>query len=1221
MTKMKNLKQIFTIVLLITTLATTKAQTLNTKVVADYRSASSVVEFSPDGKLMITAGYQGIRIYEFNNGDPKLINTIKDDHTAEIDNICFSPDGKYFASVNSEIVYIYSVAGSNSTLLKKLTDHTGTICSIEFSSGGEYFATGSWDETVNIYSVSAGNFSLLKTLTDHNDDIESVSFSADGKYLATSSEGKTVNIYSISAGNFSLFKTLKDHNSIVISVNFSADGKYLATAGSSDSTVNIYSVSNGNFTLYKTLNNLDDFDIIEFSADGKYFIINSDSGINIYSSYDGSFSLFKILNDHEEYATSVNFTKDGKFFATASWDDDKINIYSISNNNFTLIKTLTDYNTSSISSLSFSTDGKYLATGCINNKINIYSVANDGNFSLIKTLTEPNYAVHSVSFSDDGKYLAASHWKYVKIYSVSNGNFTFLETFNDHNSFVLSVDFSPNGKYLATGSTDETVKIYSISNDNFTLIKTLTDYSDRVTTITFSPDGKYLATISEDDKVNIYSVSNGNFILLETLTINQNSFMPTISFSNNGKYFVEGNWKGAYIYSVSNEKFTLVKTIEADRVNSISFSSDGKYLTMTTGLNANYILYIYSVSDGSFTLIKTLADFNHWGQVNFFSDNKYFVFGGLEGLLVYELSEILHPAILSIQNSTFTDDSNNGILEANETGKLSITIKNFGKGTANNLTCVVSVNPNISGLSYSLPSSVNIEPNTEQTINIPISTSIDLPSKNIGLKISFTEANGFQPAPVTFNITTEAMAKPQLASSTFTTEIAKQSLANINFNIKNTGLGIAEDVKIKFTLPANVYASDKLEYPVGSISTNSEQNLIFSFLVTANYTSKTLPITVELTEKHGKFGQSKTFNFNVLEGGVVIDNTKPLISISQPATENITTQMQSHEIRGSIISKNSLQSLSINGVPISVNSNFSHTVSLVEGKNSFTIKATDINGKFASKTINIERQSIISDIDTDIPTTGAKNPNTYALVIGNENYLGTISRVPYAKNDATIFKEYLIKTLGVPQKNITLLTDATATNMAGEIKNFKDRQELEPDAEFIFYYSGHGSNDEKTKIAYLLPIDLENNVLSKFAVSTSELYTDLTTHPTARVTVFLDACFSGLGREQNIEKGSRVIGGREAKSNNLKGNLVVFSAASKEQQAFPHKEKKHGLFTYCLLKILQESEGNITYKELEKKLFKKVGTERLNCKITKKQTPEVNTSPEIKNVWENWKLK
>ncbi len=703
-----------------------------------------------------------------------------------------------------------------------------------------------------------------------------------------------------------------------------------------------------------------------------------------------------------------------------------------------------------------------------------------------KVVADYRPASSIVTFSPDNKYMVTAGWQGVRIYKFRNAKPKLIKTIKDHSSFVSSVCFSTDGKYLASGSDDKTVKIYSVSDGSFSLLKTLTDHSDEVYSVSFSSDGKYLATGSRDKTVKIYSVSNGSFSLLKTLTDHSN-YVESVSFSSDSKYLVSGSW---------------YKTVK-----------------------------IYSVSNGSFSLLKTLTEHKGWiYSVSFSSDGKYLASGGYDGLIVYRLTEILQPAILSIKNSTFIDANKNGILEAGENAQLSINIKNYGKGKANNLKCFTKVSPSISGLSYSLPSSVNIAANGEQTINIPISTNIDLPTKNISIKVSFTETNGFQPAPVSFNITTQAMAKAKLVVSSYNTQIKKQSLSNIDFIVKNNGFGIAENVKIKFTLPANVYASNKLEYSIGSISAKSKQIQPFSFLVTANYKSKTLPIKVSVTEKYAKFGQNKTFYLKVTEGGIVVDNTKPVISIHQPITENSNTQSENQEISGSITSKNPLQSIKINDVPITTSANFSHTVLLKTGNNSFRIVVTDKKGKSMSKTININRLSKVSNIDTDIPNNYIKKPNTYALVIGNENYSGNISNVPYAINDANIFRQYLIKTIGLPANNITLLKNASVTSMSKEIKSFIYRQEINPEAEFIFYYSGHGTNDDHTKTAYLLPSDIEDNGLNKFAVSIPELYNDLARHKTKRVTIFLDACFSGLGRGENIEKGSKAGGGRVPKS-------------------------------------------------------------------------------------------
>ena len=54
----------------------------------------------------------------------------------------------------------------------------------------------------------------------------------------------------------------------------------------------------------------------------------------------------------------------------------------------------------------------------------------------------------------------------------------------------------------------------------------------------------------------------------------------------------------------------------------------------------------------------------------------------------------------------------------------------------------------------------------------------------------------------------------------------------------------------------------------------------------------------------------------------------------------------------------------------------------------------------------------------------------------------------------------------------------------------------------------------------------------------------------------------------------------KAKAAAPKGNMFVLSAADGNETALPWKEKNHGLFTYYLLKKLQESKGNASLKEI-----------------------------------------
>ena len=73
----------------------------------------------------------------------------------------------------------------------------------------------------------------------------------------------------------------------------------------------------------------------------------------------------------------------------------------------------------------------------------------------------------------------------------------------------------------------------------------------------------------------------------------------------------------------------------------------------------------------------------------------------------------------------------------------------------------------------------------------------------------------------------------------------------------------------------------------------------------------------------------------------------------------------------------------------------------------------------------------MSDIDINIPINSKVNSEKYALIIGNEDYsshqidLNSKANVEFARNDATIFKEYAKNTVGIPEQNITFLLDAT----------------------------------------------------------------------------------------------------------------------------------------------------------------------------------------------------
>lgn len=261
----------------------------------------------------------------------------------------------------------------------------------------------------------------------------------------------------------------------------------------------------------------------------------------------------------------------------------------------------------------------------------------------------------------------------------------------------------------------------------------------------------------------------------------------------------------------------------------------------------------------------------------------------------------------------------------------------------------------------------------------------------------------------------------------------------------------------------------------------------------------------------------------------------------------------------------------------------------------------------------------LSNVDASIPVNSKTNDKTFAVVIGNELYNNEIE-VKYALNDAKVFKLYLQKTLGLPDNNIQYIENGTFGQILNALKWINDVAKVyNGQAKIIFYYAGHGMPDEQTKSAFILPVDgYSQNIQT--AVKLAEVYDKLTEFPSVSVIVFLDACFSGATRETN---GTMLAQGRgvkiKPKNELLTGNLVVSSSATGDETAFPYTEKQHGLFTYFLLKKLQASKGNVTLNELRNYIITNV-TQKSVVVNKKSQTPQVNTSSQIQDTWQDIKL-
>ena len=259
-----------------------------------------------------------------------------------------------------------------------------------------------------------------------------------------------------------------------------------------------------------------------------------------------------------------------------------------------------------------------------------------------------------------------------------------------------------------------------------------------------------------------------------------------------------------------------------------------------------------------------------------------------------------------------------------------------------------------------------------------------------------------------------------------------------------------------------------------------------------------------------------------------------------------------------------------------------------------------------------KNEKVISSVDINLPKTDISRPNTFAVIIANENYFSE-SKVDFAHNDGSSIKNYLEQVIGLPASNIHFVKDATLNMIRREVNWLtKVAKSYNGKASILFYYAGHGIPDVKKSTSYLLPSDgAANDIVTGFALD--DLYSQLAASPTRSTLVFLDACFSGAQRNGESMNAVRAVGIR-AKQGVPRGNMVVFSATQGNETAHPYQAEQHGMFTYFLLKKIKEKQGKVTLGELGDYVRDEV-CRKSTIEFTEGQTPSIHVATQMADSW------
>jgi hypothetical protein len=503
----------------------------------------------------------------------------------------------------------------------------------------------------------------------------------------------------------------------------------------------------------------------------------------------------------------------------------------------------------------------------------------------------------------------------------------------------------------------------------------------------------------------------------------------------------------------------------------------------------------------------------------------------------------------------FVEPNGNGFLDAEEKGKIKVSLFNSGQGSAMGVFVKLKSEKENINLSFESSKIIGEVPvGQTETAVFYVNASKSVSRLENRFTISATESYGFPPDPTQISFETFPFIPPQLALVDFGVstpndgnEIRPQTTTEVQARVQNRGQGPAEDVKFLINLPKGIYFTpdSRQDYSFSSLKPGEFKDLEFSFN-TAKTVGKRINVSIGFTE------ESTTGKFPLK-----LDVAKPQQTIQQ----------------------------------------------LV------------ISGQELSKTEFENVATVSVDVEKNIPKTGRKGKHDLAVVFGIEDYKN-VPGVSFAKRDAIWMKKYFESVLGIPKNRIYAKMDSDVGqaefNKVFGKDGWIDKRIKSGKSNVFVYYAGHGAPDKKT--AYLIPYDGDPNYASQTGYEMDKLYEQLGSFDAKSTTVFLDACFSGANRDNEMLLADARPVFMEVDASATR-NVTVFSASSGSEISSAWPEKKHGLFSYFLMKGMRgdadaNNDKQITVGELG--AYIKENVSDMAGMLDREQTPGLQTLDEKK---------